>query len=72
MEQPTIRRGKRLWWSSPNPAIEHNRKFIMLLLQNTCKNMCIPISKNIPGMSIKHGCQKAFIAQQPYLDQNLC
>jgi hypothetical protein len=30
------------------------------------------ILKTMFGMSIKHGCQKAFIAKQPYLDQNLC
>jgi hypothetical protein len=34
--------------------------------QKTC------ISKTMFGMSIKHGCQRAFIAKQPYLDQNLC
>jgi hypothetical protein len=24
------------------------------------------------GMSIKRGCQKSFIAKQPYLDHNIC
>jgi hypothetical protein len=31
----------------------------------------IHILKIMSNMSIKHGCQKAFIAKQPYLDQNL-
>jgi hypothetical protein len=30
------------------------------------------ISKTMFGMSIKRGCQRAFIAKEPYLDQNLC
>jgi hypothetical protein len=34
--------------------------------QKTC------ISKTMFGMSIKRGCQRAFIAKQPYLDQNHC
>jgi hypothetical protein len=29
------------------------------------------ISKIMSNMSIKHGCQRAFITKQPYLDQNL-
>ncbi len=29
------------------------------------------ISKIMSNLSIKHGCQIAFIAKQPYLDQNL-
>jgi hypothetical protein len=32
----------------------------------------IRISKIMFGMSTKCGCQRAFIAKQPYLDQNLC
>ncbi len=32
----------------------------------------IHILKTMFGMSIKHGCQIAFIAKQPYLDQSLC
>jgi hypothetical protein len=30
------------------------------------------ISKIMSGMSIKHGCWRAFIAKQPYLDQSPC
>jgi hypothetical protein len=30
------------------------------------------ILKTMFDMSIKRGCQKAFIAKQPYLDHNLC
>jgi len=32
----------------------------------------IHISKTMFGMSIKCGCQIAFIAKQPYLDQSFC
>jgi hypothetical protein len=30
------------------------------------------IGKMMFGMSIKCGCQRSFIAKQPYLDHNLC
>jgi hypothetical protein len=36
MEQPTIRRGKRLWWSSPNPTIKHNRKLVFQKIYLVC------------------------------------
>jgi hypothetical protein len=32
----------------------------------------IRIRKTMVGMSIKHGCQKSFIAKQPYLDHSIC
>jgi hypothetical protein len=37
--------------------------------QQSQLNICI--SKIMFNMSIKHGCQRTFIAKQPYLDQNL-
>ena len=30
------------------------------------------IGKTMAGNSIKRGCQRAFVAKQPYLDGNLC
>jgi len=36
MEQPTRRRGKRLWWSFQNPTIKHNKKLIFQIQCLVC------------------------------------
>ncbi len=47
MEQPT-KRGKRLWWSSQNPAIKHNKRVVF---QRQC--MVCPLNVVVKELSLQ-------------------
>jgi hypothetical protein len=49
-----------------------NKPLIEILESTRLSRQSIRIGKTMSGMSIKHGCQRSFIAKQTYLDHNLC
>jgi hypothetical protein len=65
---------KRKWRKVNNASTKwKGKKQLIEIPKSTClSRQSTRIGKTMSRMSIKHKCQRFFIAKQPYLDHNIC